>query len=126
MLSGENQQEKSSLYKIRLIIGLVAILLPFLTGFLSGSPLLQSISASYYAAEAPHYAGDWPRNIFVGFLIAISALFCAYTGQNKHEFHLSKVAAVAVFLVATFPERQPHLAWVHGLASVIMLSLIHI
>lgn len=113
MTAKSTQQQVSCLHTTRLFIGLVAISLPFLANFLSGEPRIPSISASYYA-------GDWPRNIFVGFLIAISALFLVYHGRNRHEYHLSNIAAVAAFTIATFPEHQRHLEWVHSLASVVM------
>lgn len=101
---------------VRLIIGVIAISLPFLTNWLAGGQL-PSISASYYA-------GDWPRNIFVGFLIAISALLLSYNGNNYYEFVISKIGAVATFLIATFPEQKEGLEWVHGLASFIMFTVL--
>ena len=96
----DTQKPGISTHTIRLVIGLIAITLPFLTSWLAGDPPLKSISASYYVTSS-----DWPRNIFVGFLISISALFLAYNGTNKTEFYLSKVGSVASFLIATFPEQ---------------------
>ena len=85
MYSGA-QKPGISTHTIRLVIGLIAITLPFLTSWLAGNPPLTSISASYCVMGT-----DWPRNIFVGFLIAISALLLAYDGTNKTEFYLSKI-----------------------------------
>lgn len=115
MSSSPNSSEVS-IYKVRLIIGLVAISLPFLISVLAGSPLIESISAGYY-----HQGSDWPRNILVGFLMAISALLFSYNGENSSERHLSNVGAVASFFVATFPAKH-HL--VHGLASFIMFAVL--
>ena len=116
----DTQKPVISTHTIRLVIGLIAITLPFLTSWLAGDPPLKSISASYYVTSS-----DWPRNIFVGFLISISALFLAYNGTNKTEFYLSKVGSVASFLIATFPE-QGSTSTVHGIASVIMFSILAI
>ena len=107
-----------STYTIRLVIGLIAITLPFLTSLLATEPLT-SISAAYCDINS-----DWPRNIFVGFLIAISALFLAYNGSNSTEFYLSKIGSAASFLIATFPGCGPNESSVHGIASVIMFSVL--
>lgn len=107
-----------STHTIRLAIGLIAISLPFLTSWTAGDTPLTSISAAYYVTSS-----DWPRNIFVGFLITISALFLAYNGTNKTEFYLSKIGAVATFLIATFPS-DGDTSKVHGIASVIMFSVL--
>lgn len=57
---------------------------------------LTSISESYFA-------GDWSRNIFVGFLFAISAFLLSYNGQTRAHMVLSRVAALAGLGVAMFP-----------------------
>jgi hypothetical protein len=80
---------------IKLVVGLIALTLAPLTSFLAHSSI-SSISASYFA-------GDWPRNIFVGFLFAISAFLTAYNGLSTIQMLLSKVAAFAALGVATFP-----------------------
>src|SRR5215207_8691751 len=80
---------------IKLIVGVVAISLPFLTSGFAGSTIT-SISASYYE-------GGWSQSIFVGFLFAISAFLMAYNGLTPSEMALSKVAAGASLGVALFP-----------------------
>lgn len=86
----------------KLIVGLIAVLLPFLVWLFSGESLA-SISASYW--QPAH----WPRNIFVGFLFAIGAFLLSYNGtRQKNEkwpvqMVLSKIAAVSAFCVALFP-----------------------
>ena len=94
----EQHKEASEInyHILKFIVGLVAILLAFLTSELSQSPLT-SISASYWDP------GHWPRNIFVGFLFAISAFLFAYNGYNILEKYLSKLAALAALGVAMFP-----------------------
>ena len=79
----------------KLLVGLIALTLANLTSILSETPIA-SISASYYG-------GDWPRNILVGFLFAISAFLLSYNGATRHEMVLSKIAAVAAIGVAMFP-----------------------
>ena len=80
---------------IKLIVGGIAILLPVLTYCLSHEALT-SISESYFE-------GDWPRNIFVGFLFAIGALMQGYNGLSKWDMVLSKVASIAALGIALFP-----------------------
>ena len=52
-------------HTMKLIVGVIAISLAWLTSIFSQTPL-ESISASYHA-------DGWSRDIFVGFLFAISA-----------------------------------------------------
>ena len=70
-------------HTIKLIIGGIAISLALLTSVFSETPL-QSISASYHE-------DGWSRNIFVGFLFAISAFLFAYNGVSTREKVLSKM-----------------------------------
>lgn len=80
---------------IKLLVGVIAMGLPLATSSLAAAPL-GSISASYFA-------GPWPRNIFVGLLIAVASLMLAYNGQSRREMLFAKVAASAGVLVALFP-----------------------
>lgn len=82
-------------YTIKLIVGLIALLLPVLTSALSGNSIT-SISASYYV-------GGWTQTIFIGFLFAIAAYMLAYNGRAHCEKVMSKIAAVAGAGVALFP-----------------------
>lgn len=78
---------------LRLIIGVVAFALPWLTPLLSTTPL-SSISASYYT-EA--------RDVFVGSLFVIFALFLAYYGKTPAEKRVTSLGAIAALLAAVFP-----------------------
>lgn len=80
---------------IKLITGIIALSLAFLTNYFSDVPL-ESISASYHQ-------GLWSRDIFVGFLFAISAFLFAYNGRSRTEKILSKIAAMSSLGVALFP-----------------------
>jgi hypothetical protein len=62
---------------------------------------LLSISQSYWDQ------GVWPRNIFVGFLMAIAALLLAYNGESATEKLLAKLASLAAFGVAMNPCECP-------------------
>ena len=119
MTANSNNSDVSA-YTVRLIIGLIAISLPFLTNSLAGGNL-DSISASYCVTTT-----DWPRNIFVGFLIAISALLLSYNGNSLYEFIISKIGAVATFLIANFPtcETTKSVELVHGIASFVMFTVL--
>jgi hypothetical protein len=105
---------------IKLIVGLIALTLAFLTNLFSADPL-SSVSASYWA-------GGWSESIFVGFLFAIAAFLLAYNGYSKPEMVLSKAAAVAALGVALCPcgcdgrpELVPYVHWVS--AAFMFLTL---
>lgn len=80
---------------LRLLIGGIAVGLAILVQAVSPWPLT-SISGSYFA-------GDWPRNFFVGCLFFIAGFLIAYNGEQHIEAWLSKIAAIAAIGVATFP-----------------------
>jgi hypothetical protein len=105
---------------IKLIVGVIAITLPFLTSAFAGSAIA-SISASYYE-------GGWSQSIFVGFLFAISAFLLAYNGLTSPEMVLSKFAAIAALGVALFPcECGSHAAlvpYVHGVSAAVMFLIL--
>ena len=82
-------------HTMKLIVGVIAMSLAFLTNFFASSNIA-SISAAYHE-------GGWSQNFFVGFLFAISAFLLAYNGESRSEMILSKVAAVAALGVALFP-----------------------
>ena len=107
-------------HTIRLIVGVIAISLAALTSVFSDTPL-ESISASYHE-------GGWSRDIFVGFLFAISAFLLAYNGYFIFETVLSKIAAISALGVALFPcscgghqEIIPH---VHYVSAIIMFLIL--
>jgi len=60
---------------LKLLVGLMALSLPFFTSLLAKNPIT-SISASYYE-------GGWSQSIFIGFLFAISAFLLAYNGKGS-------------------------------------------
>lgn len=105
---------------IKLIVGVIAISLPFLTNAFAGNAIA-SISASYYE-------GGWSQSIFVGFLFAIAAFLAAYNGESTAEMILSKVAACAALGVALFPcECGSHSAlvpYVHGISAAVMFLIL--
>ena len=85
-------------YTMKLIVGLVAVLLPVLTNYFADlmESSITSISESYWV-------GGWPESIFVGFLFAIASFLMAYNGTLAREMWLSKAAALAAVCVALFP-----------------------
>lgn len=94
-LQGPTDKATIDVRTLRLTIALIAICLPFIADQLT--PLkLTSISASYFA-------GDWPRNYFVGSLFIISFFLFAYKGEVNKEAVVSKVAAFAALGIALFP-----------------------
>ena len=111
-------------HTIKLIVGVIAISLASVTSFFSTSTSpLTSISESYYA-------GDVSRNLFVGFLFAITAFLLAYNGLSRRDMVLSKVAALAAFAVAMFPCRchgkgiDAVISAVHAVATVTMFLIL--
>jgi hypothetical protein len=84
-------------YAIKFLIGAIAVSLPLIE-FALTSGSITSISASFWVEP-----GVWPRNIFVGFLFAISAFLLAYNGKSETEMWLGKAASLAAAGVAMFP-----------------------
>jgi len=77
----------------RLVVGLIAISLPFIVSLLSGERL-GSISASYFTE-----ARDW----LVGLLFVVGAFLLSYNGHTKRQSVISKIAAIAAAGIAVFP-----------------------
>ena len=106
---------------IKLLVGFIALSLATLASTLSGPPPITSISASYHA-------GGPARDVFVGSLFAICAFLLAYNGMSRSEMILSKVAAVAAFLVAIFPcrcgDNVEVVPFVHGTAAAVMFVIL--
>ena len=104
----------------RLIVGAIAVSLAFFTNTLSLGNI-DSISASY------HFGG-LTRDIFVGFLFAISAFLLSYNGRCFYEAVLSKIAAFAALGVAIFPcECKVYtetIPIIHGLSALIMFLIL--
>ncbi len=105
---------------MKLIVGVIAMSLAFLTNFFASSNIA-SISAAYHE-------GGWSQNFFVGFLFAISAFLLAYNGESRSEMILSKVAAVAALGVALFPcecdARDQVIDHVHAASAAVMFLVL--
>jgi hypothetical protein len=82
---------------LRLLIGLIAFILPFAVSLLSSKPL-SSISASYFTKG---------RDAFVGMLFVVGAFFWAYHGHTSAQAYASKAASITALLVAVFPTTCP-------------------
>ncbi|MCM1982039.1 hypothetical protein [Lyngbya confervoides] len=94
MSNSSNRKNKVFDYRaLRLLMGIIALALPFVVSILSSSPL-SSISASYYT-EA--------RDMFVGMLFIVGSFLWAYNGNSKTEAIASDVASIAAIGVAIFP-----------------------
>lgn len=78
---------------LRLMIGIIALILPVLVCLRSSTPL-SSISASYYTES---------RDYFVGLLFFVAAFLFAYNGHTTTEMWVSSIACFAAIVVATFP-----------------------
>jgi len=88
---------------IKLWVGIIAILLPWVLAIVA-SCVLQSVSESYWS-------GDWPRNIFVGSLIAIAALVSAYNGEGPMDMIMARIAAVSAVSAAFLPSDPHKILW---------------
>ncbi|HUN91050.1 MAG TPA: hypothetical protein VMU33_03260 [Burkholderiaceae bacterium] len=81
----------------KMVVGVIAVSIGLVTTWASDLPdSLTSISQSCFA-------GDWSRNVFVGFLYAIAAFLMSYNGETVSHFFASKTASCAAFGVAMFP-----------------------
>lgn len=79
----------------RLLVGIVAMSLPFLVAIKSGGfGEIDSISSAYHTDA---------RDIFVGSLFVVGAFLLAYNGHYLCESIASKLAAISAFCVAYFP-----------------------
>ncbi len=103
----------------RLMLGIIALILPFLVTAIAGRAL-PSISASYFTDA---------RNWFVGLLFIVGGLMFTYNGHTNTESIASKTAALASVAVALFPTSEatcsssPTSA-IHTTAAVIMFLIL--
>lgn len=84
-------------------MGALALIFPlvlYVVGKCHAIDLQGSMSAYYWAGADGIIA---PRNIFVGFLLALSAFFLLYKGFTRPENILLNLAAVFAAMVAFFP-----------------------
>lgn len=104
---------------LRLLMGIIALALPFVVTFLS-SEKLSSISASYHAET---------RDAFVGMLFVVSAFLFAYNGHSSKESIASKTASLTAISVALFPTScdgcMPNIISIlHLLAAALLFSIL--
>ena len=128
---GAPRRPEINQYAIKFLIGAIAMLLPVLEMFVTAGQI-RSISESFWAPHEFWIAHTlWSRNIFVGLLFAIAALLLTYNGRDENEMWLTKLAALAAFLIAMFPcgcfcddeEIVPH---VHALSAAAMFAVLAI
>lgn len=107
---------------IKLIVGIIAISLPFLARYLTGHAITSISAVSYEVGP--------PQQVFVGFLFAIAAFLLAYNGRSTPEMVLSKVASFAGLGVALFPcqcDIPPEVMNVpptHAISAVVMFLIL--
>jgi hypothetical protein len=78
---------------IKLVVGVIAVSLALFMQIASGEPL-RSISESY------HYQA---RDLFVGLLFAVAAMFLSFRGENRFERKLTILVSLCTALVAVAP-----------------------
>jgi len=98
-------------YTIKFLVGLIAVLLPFIELALTGGwGAITSISESYWFDDT-HWPrtvdwldiSGWPRTVFTGFLFAITALLLGFNGEARIQGVLARVASCAAACIALFP-----------------------
>lgn len=92
-MSGDRLTKLLDYKTLRLLMGIIALVLP-LTVSLASSTRLYSVSGAYYT-EA--------RYILLVMLVLVGLLLFAYSGHSARESMWSKVAAVASLLLVFFP-----------------------
>jgi len=105
---------------LRLLMGLIALLLPFIVYFVSKDPDLPSISFSYYTDS---------RDMFVGMLFIVGSFLFAYNGHYDSQSKLSKAAAIAAILVAIFPTScagcpSSIVSYIHFISAITLFSIL--
>ena len=104
---------------LRLLMGIIAFLMPWVVYYIAGDPDLESISASYHT-EA--------QDAFVGMLFVVGAFLMAYRGRFRLHGFASKMGAVAAVLVALFPTSTSQLNLdsngIHYAAAVALFSVL--
>lgn len=103
---------------MRKIIGIIALLMPFMVVYLSGYQELSSISISYWTPA---------HDYFVGSLVAVGFFLSAYngTGEKKDlEYWISKIAWFPAICIALFPTEgfnsdDTPAQWIQNLAKSI-------
>ena len=117
---GTNKRSEVFDYRaLRLLVGLIAFLLPFIVSILSTNSL-SSISASYYSNA---------RDAFVGMMFIVGSFLWAYNGHTINEAIASKGASLASILVALFPTacdlcKTDLAARIHYTAAAILFAIL--
>lgn len=104
---------------LRLVMGLIALSLPFIVTAISAQRL-ESISASYYTDA---------RNVFVGLMFVVGAFLFAYNGWTMRQAVASKFASLGAVLVALFPTAcklcEPGLSsHIHQFGAALLFSIL--
>ncbi len=89
----ENENVVFDYRLLRLLMGLIALSIPFTVTLVSGEKL-SSISASYYTDA---------QDVFVGSLFIVGAFLFAYNGHTWMESLASKIASLSAIIAALFP-----------------------
>ena len=105
---------------LKLVVGLVALLLPVLTNLFAHQGL-PSISAAYYETGPS-------QTIFIGSLFAIASFLLAYNGESRLQMILSKVACGAALGIALFPcncgDHFPRFYYLHYVSAAAMFLVL--
>ena len=122
-LIGAPRRPEIDQYAIKFLIGAIAFSLPWIELALTEGSIT-SISASFWFDPGP-----WPRNIFVGFLFAISAFMLTYNGLSETEMWLAKSASLAALGIAMFPcqcgdPAREIIPRVHALSAAVMFAVL--
>ena len=107
---------------LRLLVGLVALLLPYVVWALNGAGL-QSISEAYFSLNPT------ARDVFVGGLVSVAGFLLAYRHDASwRQWVLAKMAAVSALGVAWVPcqcERSSEGSpWHYVFAGILFLILV--
>lgn len=94
---------------IRVIVGMIGILLPFVLWGLEASPLLKAGWRVRGSLSAYYHSGA--RDIFVGALCVTGFLLITYMAGHRRlwDYWLSTIAGVAVLGVALLPTTRPNI-----------------
>jgi hypothetical protein len=129
-LGTRSDQDLATVWRLRLGIGALGILLPFV--LIGGNWIFQlfgsktvivpaSMSGSYYTST---------RNIFVGGLCALGVFLVGYR-RNRAEDVCSSIAGVAIVTVALFPTSPPApatapawISYLHHSAAALFISIL--
>lgn len=116
------KQREINQLAMKLIVGVMALGIASVTSFVSTNDIpLTSISQAYFS-------GDFARNIFVGFLFAISTILFSYSGETAVHMVLSRVAALAGIGVAMFRcrcgDREEIIHYVHYASAAVMFIVL--